>query len=485
MSIKKKLKIFVTSTLCVLLSLTTLTGCMAGDSLGRSGGLFQAVVASGTQVKCDGNPSLNAEGKVMEIDGVELKIPIDWSYAHSQQPDFNGTNWQGDDAYRGIGMFNCNEEGDGSEAFRDSYSINMRWEYYAYGYQDPGQWTTQAGYFATPKNMPEMGAIGGTSASCTNGGSIINGETVGASGYATALRKAKIMVVNPETGKACVCGPGFIPSEINDDLNWGGAPLFALGGISEAVSEAICDNGYQDIQPHTGDDNIALEVYFVDENSPYGPCEFDGSSIKGRNKDNCKKSSNVDNSDAANLAVTVSYNKDNPNYKDHEMVMRPTGSTSGSKPLPTTDKAITVRKLATGDEKTADCGYFVASIVIMTLDKNYPPGGTSNQEPYMESSDKWEKLGDYTYSEWFATGEAQPGDVLINSSHTIMWVGFDAIKAQYDYINDENYCIVGASWDKHGPYIQQHSWGEDKKYAVFRYTAEPDPKENADELSAL
>lgn len=476
--------------LCTLLSLlmgTTLllTGC-ASDGYGNGGGLIHSFISEGIYEDCVKGGSLNAEGKVTEIDGVELKLPIDWNYAHTQQSNFDGTNWEGDDSYRGIGMFNCNEEGDNSDKFRDSYSINMRWEDTAYGFVD-GTYSAHGGYKATAASDESM-VVGGSSASCVSGGGIINQKSVGVSGYRNALAKAKIMVVNPKNGKACVCGPGFVPSGISTDLNWGGAPLGLLGGISEAVSKAITDNGsYEEIQPHTGDDNVALELYFVDESTPYGPCEYNGTSIKNKHKNGCN-ASDVDNSDAANLAVTVSYDNDNPNYTDHVMVERPTGSNGSDTLLPTTNKAVEIRKLAAGgNDDTADCGYFVASVVILTLDKNYPTGGTAVQEDYIKSNpDKWEKVDEGKYTDLFNAGNVQPGDVLLTDGHTVMWVGYDAIKEQYDYVNDTNYCIVGASQDSHGPYIQRHSNDASRSYRAYRYKGEPDPLlPEAEELESL
>lgn len=470
--------------ICLMSTSLLLTGCSAG--YGNGGGIISSIFSEGIYEDCSRGGSLSAEGKVTEIDGIELKLPVDWNYAHSQQSSFDGTNWEGDDSYRGIGMFNCNEEGDNSDKFKNSYSINMRWEDTAYGSVD-GTYSAHAGYKATAVSDESM-VVGGSSASCVSGGSIINQKSVGVSGYRNALAKAKIMVVNPKNGKACVCGPGFVPSEISTDLNWGGAPLGLLGGISEAVSEAITDSGsYEEIQPHTGDDNVALELYFVDVNTPYGPCEYDGANIKSKSKKGCS-TSNVDNSDAANLAVTVSYDNDNPNYADHVMVQKPTGSNGSATLLPTTNKAIEIRKLAAnGNDDTADCGFFVASVVILTLDKNYPPNGTSIQEEYIKNTpDKWEKVDEGRYTDLFNAGNVQPGDVLLTENHTVMWVGYDAIKEQYDYVNDTNYCIVGASQDTHGPYIQKHSIDTSKSYRAYRHKGEPDPLlPEAEELDSV
>lgn len=75
----------------------------------------------------------------------------------------------------------------------------------------------------------------------------------------------------------------------------------------------------------------------------------------------------------------------------------------------------------------ADCGGFVATVMHAVADKNYPPGGTANQEAYVRAHpqlyDVVDKVNDVS--------ELQPGDILIVNSgsgegangHTLIYVG--------------------------------------------------------------
>lgn len=259
----------VSTLLAMMLALPALLcGCSMSGS-GVSGGAIHGIVSEGVYKECeyDATGSASAIGKTTVIDGTEIALPVDWNYAHTQNSSFNGI-WDGDDAARGIGIFNCNEEGDGTENYANSYSVNCRWEYGSYGYVD-GKYLTHASYSGTDSTGTYT--VGGTSASCVSGESLIDWQSVeNASAYCAALRKAKIVVYNPETNQACVCKVARNNSYDDESgLNWGGAPLALLGGITTAVSEAI---GAQQ-------NSSVLELYFTDENAELGPCEFNASSL--------------------------------------------------------------------------------------------------------------------------------------------------------------------------------------------------------------
>ena len=193
--------------------------------------------------------------KVITIDGVEMKLPVDWGYAHRHQSDFNGANWRGDDNVRGIGIFNCNEEGDGSSAYANSYALNVRWEYVWYT-SASGRWPAHARY----KGTDSTGKIevGGVSDGWT-GNHYIDGLDLNA--YINALGKAKILCYNPDTGKSCVCASGFYAYRSGGPHNWGGAPLALLGGITTAIADAIGAEQNKSV----------LELYWVDQNTKLGP----------------------------------------------------------------------------------------------------------------------------------------------------------------------------------------------------------------------
>lgn len=464
----RKLKVCLSLIISTILCLTTLTAC-TGTTYGTGGGVTKSIVSQGVYEDCGGKKSsASAKGKVTEIDGVEIKLPVDVGYAIRSGCAYNGMNFDGDDAARGIGIFNCNEEGDNSQEYADSYSINMRWEYCEYDLQT-GKYPAHKNYKGTDSTGNyEVGGIDYGLVD-TSIGRNVDGSKV------QATSKARYIVYNPDTGKACVCAAGFnaVGDTTGENCNWGGNPCALLGGITTAVSEAV----------GAEQNKTVLEIYFADEDAELGPCEFSDGNVKSSSKkssNKCKNSINLDLSDAANLAVSTSYYDKMPDYSGHEVIEVNTGS-NGSSVCPTTELALEVREAACGDRMTADCGFWVASIVRTTMDKDYPAGGTGIQHSYCTShSDKYEVVMDgVTYKEAYARAdELQPGDILITlEGHTSMYVGSEAIQDQYDGV-DEKFCLVGASQDQFGPKIQRMDWSTDARaYTIFRFVGEVDPVE--------
>ena len=117
----------------------------------------------------------------------------------------------------------------------------------------------------------------------------------------------------------------------------------------------------------------------------------------------------------------------------------------------------------------ADCGMFVATMVIPTLDKEFPQAGTAVQYPYMmEHSDKWKP--------YYSKSEAQPGDVWITKpgemGHVVLWVGQQEDGASY---------TAEASWDSHSGKLQPDRFNDSlvdemgRQYVGFHFVGTPDP----------
>lgn len=155
------------------------------------------------------------------------------------------------------------------------------------------------------------------------------------------------------------------------------------------------------------------------------------------------------------------------------MITDQVSGSNGSSKCPTTDLAQKLRELATNgaDNHSADCGYFVSSIVRLTLDKDYPTGYVPTQIEYCQNSDKWETVTSGSISSILKDKDKlQPGDVFSCSHHTFMYVGNEAIKQQFDYVGD-TLDVVSASQDEYGPQLQSLSGfyaGSDSTYTVFR-----------------
>ena len=117
----------------------------------------------------------------------------------------------------------------------------------------------------------------------------------------------------------------------------------------------------------------------------------------------------------------------------------------------------------------ADCGMFVATMVIPTLDKEFPQAGTAVQYPYMmEHPDKWKP--------YYSKSEAQPGDVWITKpgemGHVVLWVGQQEDGASY---------TAEASWDSHSGKLQPDRFNDSlvdemsRQYVGFHFVGAPDP----------
>lgn len=93
---------------------------------------------------------------------------------------------------------------------------------------------------------------------------------------------------------------------------------------------------------------------------------------------------------------------------------------------------------STGNDEWSDCGVFVATVMVASkADPNYPKRGTSVQQQYILSHPElYQTIPGVT-----STSQLQPGDILVNSQHTFIYVG-----AQSD-----GYNTVEASLHGHVP----------------------------------
>lgn len=428
----------------------SLCGCFQSPSHGDSAGLLNGIIQSPLDEGCHSNgaSSGSSEGKTATgEDGTVAKLPVDYNYAVTNQPDFNGANWTGDDSVRGVGLFNISgEEGD------QGYSINMRWPYCPSKVTSSSKYPSHANYTAEVA----FGTVGGTATAVLDTGPSDNKVW-------QVFRHHHYIVYSPETKKAVVCSPGMV-NQGKENLNWGGAPAALLGGLSDPACEAL---------GLSGKNNQLLEVFFTSEDTPEGPLEGftpeggAGIATGGGGGNSCDSSISLDLSSSANLAVSVAYDPNNKSYAGHEVVY--------DSSYPTTSAAQELRKKAIsiaggGDPVTYDCGKFVSSVVITTMDPSYPTAGTDAQEAYCKSNtDKWEQVfSGAGLSEILAQQDKlRPGDVFFKSGHTFMYVGNEAIKAQFSYV-DSSYSVVGASLNSHGPSIQRLSGQANSSYNVFR-----------------
>jgi hypothetical protein len=131
-----------------------------------------------------------------------------------------------------------------------------------------------------------------------------------------------------------------------------------------------------------------------------------------------------------------------------------------------------------GDTLWASCDRYVATVVRLSLDKNFPPGGTAGgMGVWMESNENWEKISN--------PAESKPGDVWVKSpckgslctaasgdngtGHIMMFVGT---------FNGTPNVIADASYYNRLPAIQFNSYAyyaPQSDIHVFRYKGKGEP----------
>lgn len=429
-----------------------LYGCFQSPSHGDSGGLLNGIVQSPLDEGCHSNgaSSGSSEGKTATgADGTVAKLPVDYNYGITNQSDFNGANWSGDDSVRGVGLFNISGEEDDK-----GYSVNMRWTYCSSYVQSSSKYPAHQNYTATTS----FGTVGGTSVA-------VQASNDSDNKIWQVFRHHHYIVYSPETKKAVVCSPGCV-NQGSENLNWGGSPAALLGGLSDDACSAL---------GLSGKNNQLLEVFFTSEDTPEGPLEGftpdGGSGVVVSGGNSCDSTISLDLSNIANLAVSVAYDPKNKEFAGHEAI------DEGGCPTTAAAQALRAKAISIAGEggtETTDCGKFVASVIVTTVDPTYPIQSTFAQEPYCQShTDKWEQVfSNASLSDIISQKDKlQPGDVFFCTNHTFLYVGNEAIKAQFNYVSD-NYCIVGASLNQHGPSIQTLEWqNSSKTYSVYRCIA--------------
>lgn len=103
---------------------------------------------------------------------------------------------------------------------------------------------------------------------------------------------------------------------------------------------------------------------------------------------------------------------------------------------------------STGSFEYSDCGVFVATVMIASgADKNYVTRGTTAQMNYMSSHpEKYQEIPNVT-----STAPLQPGDILINTEHTYIYVGkqpngFNSVAASLHTVNNVGHVPQPDNW---------------------------------------
>lgn len=389
---------------------------------------------------CGGSASISGAVKVK--DG--YKMPVE--YMHAGGNGYNGTGWNGPDEERGIGWFASEDfvdfagPGTGDQYSRTEYAAAGRWEYVNYHVR---------------KNMwPGHENYGSKTADGVDTDRSPVFYNIDMEQYNWTL-KQKVLVVNPENGKAVVVHIG----NAKDDNNWGGSPLSAGPlGLSYLAQQALGFTGVPelpggDYDVNSRDSGVALEAWWLmDEDTPEGPVHGSFSTNK---KNKCKRANtSIGNENLAEALVSYA-------HPSVEYGIPNTTENNGNG----TDLYVAVHDAVySGDPWYQTCDRSVASAIRWSgTDDQFPPGGCIAQLEYLRSSRGQEYWEDIT-GKVFQESDLQPGDIMIDEGHIFAYVGLDAIKKKFPDAPDDMRIVHGSIGDANGgspdqqPYVT-NNWG--------------------------
>lgn len=111
-----------------------------------------------------------------------------------------------------------------------------------------------------------------------------------------------------------------------------------------------------------------------------------------------------------------------------------------------------------GSTSFTDCGVYVATVLRASgVAKDYPASGSGGQLQWAQSHpDKYTVIGSPTVS------DLQPGDVLVNSEHTFIYVG---------HVPSTKFTVAEASQDNHSPELDNVVANEINGFSLVRVKA--------------
>lgn len=149
----------------------------------------------------------------------------------------------------------------------------------------------------------------------------------------------------------------------------------------------------------------------------------------------CVKAQNYDNSSAAAAAISYAYETEDESKGNN-----------GTKLWQTV-----FQNIFPGDADYMSCDRTVATALRWSgTDEEIPAGNCPALISYFSSSDKWEKVG---LSHDLEEKDLKPGDIIIHSSHVIMYVGNELVKQKYPNSNGN---MVSGSLGKRSPGVGSH-----------------------------
>lgn len=202
-------------------------------------------------------------------------------------------------------------------------------------------------------------------------------------------------------------------------------------GMAYAERQAAAEHWLSQMVSWTEDSAFSASVISMSQN--LGMVASDGAASSALQS--CTKAQNYDNSSAAAAAISYAYETEEESEGNN-----------GTKLWQTV-----FQNIFPGDANYMSCDRTVATALRWSgTDEEIPAGNCPALISYFSSSDKWEKVG---LSHDLEEKDLKPGDIIIRSSHVIMYVGNELVKQKYP---DSNGNMVSGSLGKRSPGVGSH-----------------------------
>ena len=202
-------------------------------------------------------------------------------------------------------------------------------------------------------------------------------------------------------------------------------------GMAYAERQAAAEHWLSQMVSWTEDSAFSASVISMSQN--LGMVASDGAASSALQS--CTKAQNYDNSSAAAAAISYAYETEEESKGNN-----------GTKLWQTV-----FQNIFPGDSNYMSCDRTVATALRWSgTDEEIPAGDCPALISYFSSSDKWEKVG---LSHDLEEKDLKPGDIIIRSSHVIMYVGNELVKQKYP---DSNGNMVSGSLGERSPGVGFH-----------------------------
>lgn len=202
-------------------------------------------------------------------------------------------------------------------------------------------------------------------------------------------------------------------------------------GMAYAERQAAAEHWLSQMASWTEDSAFSASVISMSQN--LGMVASDGAASSALQS--CTKAQNYDNSSAAAAAISYAYETEEESKGNN-----------GTKLWQTV-----FQNIFPGDSNYMSCDRTVATALRWSgTDEEIPAGDCPALISYLSSSDKWEKVG---LSHDLEEKDLKPGDIIIRSSHVIMYVGNELVKQKYPNSNGN---MVSGSLGERSPGVGSH-----------------------------